>query len=371
MKKTILTLTLLCVALTLHALDYRQVIFGNSYESIIEINADDFFEQYPEVSEHCKPDYFRSFSEHERDVIEALPNYYRVYEQVIGNDIFFRLLISFERYSDADLLNWQDIFFTQYVFYKESEKRLLQLDDMYLFGKENIAMESQYVYEGLEIIERNNTVVGLMRHQLSDYYEIENFAYYCIWEEARKSAVAKTDTIGYVGWPKNYYGSQTHTVDGFSITPLSLSFDEATQFNNVLLDKKRPFMYTIQNAFDGNPKTSYVEDSTDDLFYIELRGKPTDKKTFINCISIVNGYAVENYYKNNNQIREIEIQNKTLPYLIDSLSMQYYDCRDVYFYSLITIGVKDILPGIKYNDTPLAELDIYIDGEGWLFGGLE
>lgn len=30
-----------------------------------------------------------------------------------------------------------------------------------------------------------------------------------------------------------------------------------------LIDKTSPFMYTIQNAFDGNPDTSYVEDSGD------------------------------------------------------------------------------------------------------------
>ena len=81
-----------------------------------------------------------------------------------------------------------------------------------------------------------------------------------------------------------------------------------------LIDEKDTFKYTIQNAFDKNPATSYVEDTEDDLFDINfifakeffLRNYSVKSGEAENIIGIliINGYAENNnlYLFNNKTI---------------------------------------------------------------------
>lgn len=67
-----------------------------------------------------------------------------------------------------------------------------------------------------------------------------------------------------------------------------------------LIDEKDIFRYTIQNAFNKNPSTSYVEDTEDDLMYV-CAIKPKITK-----FAIINGYAAnESLYFSNNRIIEV------------------------------------------------------------------
>ena len=56
--------------------------------------------------------------------------------------------------------------------------------------------------------------------------------------------------------------------------------------NDFLIDKKNPFRYTLQNAFDGDPATSYVENSKNDLIEIIFNFK--EPMTLTQCKQIVN-----------------------------------------------------------------------------------
>ncbi len=382
MKKALLTLTLLCVALTLHALDYRQVIFGNSYENIIEINADDFFEQYPEVKELYRANYLYHHDESDLPSINARPNYFKVYEQVIGSEIFYRVLMSFDQYTNSDLLDWNDIFFTQYVFYKESEKNLLQLGDEILFGKDYFSQDRHESFQGLEIIQRDDVVIGLLWHEVlflpvgnltyRGPSPISNKAIYCLWNGIQETKGSVSDTISYALWYEpstEWYESESdirkETTEGIGITVSSKDAEGYYYSCDVFVDSKRPFLYSIQNAFDGNPATIYVENSLDNFFYLRIQAKSTK-------FMIINGYADGDYYAENNQIKEIvfynfEGENKLL-LLKDTMLPQEYSISPQRFG--FEIGVTQITPGTKYTDTSLAELDIYIDGIGWLFGGL-
>ena len=58
------------------------------------------------------------------------------------------------------------------------------------------------------------------------------------------------------------------------------------QASHCLFDSKSPFKYSIQNAFDGNPATSYVENTEDDLMKIDVwLGEAVEQ------MAIINGYA--------------------------------------------------------------------------------
>jgi hypothetical protein len=138
-----------------------------------------------------------------------------------------------------------------------------------------------------------------------------------------------------------------------------------------LLDKHDIFRYTIQNAFDGDPATSYVEDTEDDL--IVLNFPITEIKAF----SIINGYARnEDLYYANNRVKELAdetvspvtnastfIPNKKFVLKDRVLTPQII----INNFSGTHIFITGIYKGSKYNDTCIAEINIKTK-DGWLFG---
>ena len=146
-----------------------------------------------------------------------------------------------------------------------------------------------------------------------------------------------------------------------------------------LIDDKDVFRYTIQNAFDKNPATSYVEDTKDDLMYISFGTKDDLRK-----IAIINGYAQNNdlYLKNNrvkkigcNSYNEKKIKFEITDYfeLQDSLlGYQIFEIKKIQnFSSQPSFYVEEIYKGVKYSDTCIAEVDYFYEKTGWLFGGVE
>lgn len=148
-----------------------------------------------------------------------------------------------------------------------------------------------------------------------------------------------------------------------------------------LIDKNNPFKYSVQNAYDGDTSTSYVEDTENDLFEInfntyEYDSFMTEKK--IKGFKLINGYAQnEVLYKKNNRIKEIRIEDideKENIVLLEkfncqdgNLSYQNYNVdTDLYMFGL---KVGDVYKGTQFSDTCLTEIDFYIEGIGFIFGG--
>ena len=126
------------------------------------------------------------------------------------------------------------------------------------------------------------------------------------------------------------------------------------QASESLFDPKCPLKYSIQNAFDGNPATSFVENTEDDLMKIDIWfGKAVEQ------MAIINGYA-QNYtlYKSNNRIKEVA---KYFTLADDILGYQYIPCKGT------NIEFTSLYSGSKYNDSCIAEIN-YIYINSWLFG---
>ena len=129
------------------------------------------------------------------------------------------------------------------------------------------------------------------------------------------------------------------------------------QASHCLFDSKCPLKYSIQNAFDGNPATSYVENTEDDLMKIDVwLGEAVDK------MAIINGYALsDTFYKYNNRVKQVanyfELND-------DCLFYQYIPCRGT------NVSFTAIYDGLKYNDTCIAELN-YFHKNNWLFGDID
>jgi hypothetical protein len=129
-----------------------------------------------------------------------------------------------------------------------------------------------------------------------------------------------------------------------------------------LVDPDIPLRYSIQNAFDGDPATSYVENSEDDLMDIYFSGIKADID--VNKIAIINGYAQNiTLYKKNNRLKTVSSLLDNITELEDN-NMNYQIIHNI----SLSLRVQTIYKGDTYNDTCIAELDFFSVND-WLFGG--
>ena len=128
------------------------------------------------------------------------------------------------------------------------------------------------------------------------------------------------------------------------------------QASTYLVDSKCPLKYSIQNAFDGNPATSYVENTEDDLMKIVFRKIPIRKELQIDFM-IINGYAASlSLYNSNNRIKKSGLKNSdNEPFLVqlndNDLTYQIKSInRPVDAYTgLFEFIVEEIYLGEKYS----------------------
>jgi hypothetical protein len=168
----------------------------------------------------------------------------------------------------------------------------------------------------------------------------------------------------------------------YSLYEPQVDTDITITASDCLLDARCPLKYGIQNAFDGDPATSYVENTDDDLFYIEINFpyKSFDYTMFCQTIAFINGYAANNnLYISNNRIKNINLIYKT--WKEDSLHKSFnlndntlgYQTFIVdsdagnYSYKIYT---NNVFQGNKYKDTCLAELNMKFNTLNWLFGDI-
>ena len=132
-----------------------------------------------------------------------------------------------------------------------------------------------------------------------------------------------------------------------------------------LIDGTRPFMYTIQNVFDGDPDTSYVEDSDDNGISITIYRRNAKKaffklpswKTKTVRVGIINGYVKnEKLYKANNRIKTLAINDKQFK-LPDTFSREFR-FFDVPAENGISISSAALYNGNEYTDTCIAEISV-------------
>lgn len=177
----------------------------------------------------------------------------------------------------------------------------------------------------------------------------------------------------------------------------SNSADIHIECSKPLVDEKDTFKYTIQNAFDKNPTTSYVEDTEDDLFDINfifakeffLRNYSVKSGEAENIIGIliINGYAENNnLYLFNNRIKELTIsaynlenKNNTSAFLnqinekynglLNDNNLNYTQIQiPKEKINSIKFSCTQLYKGTKNNNTCLSEFDICVLQENNLFG---
>jgi hypothetical protein len=134
--------------------------------------------------------------------------------------------------------------------------------------------------------------------------------------------------------------------------------------SDCLVDPNIPLRYSLQNAFDGDPSTSYVENTDDDLMEIYFGIDYGD----IEAIAVINGYSQnDNSYKSNNRIKEIEDdKGYGVKYYLKDNTLTFQILKP---YGNSFIYVTDLYKGTRYNDTCIAELNVKTKN-GWLLGDI-
>lgn len=373
MKKIILGMLLVVSStMSVFATDIRQVMFGNNYETIKEIDADSFLDEHPDIRNYVSRIELGDFMMREHD-----KEYFRCFAQTIGNKRFVRVVKAVNPLSDEYILGWRNpdkisshenhAYITQ-MFCLPEKRTAIAILPFCKMDADGYAWENgtDNKYEMIEIIQRNGNVKGFLFTRLVDkidhhdrieeYHRIEetyiNTAEYYLFDDVINNA---TESFGKVKYARNYSKLQHVSI-------------EASQ---PLVDSKRPFMYTINNAFDGNASTAYAENTEDDLFKIYI-GWENSKFTenAANALKITNGYAKnkELYYANNrikcigyyswddDDYKEIDIDDRKDPSIITLARFSG------------TFSIVDKYKGDRYNDTCVSEIDFHFISTDWLIG---
>ena len=353
----------------LFALDYRQVLFGNNYERIEKVTDENVVKSY---TSKLKDVYAKVLTDAPfRSGYYGQLNYFRLYKETFANAQVYRLLGCSEPITDIKIENMSLKTLSQLVFFQREETVYVVDYAVQHYTPEGGGMYTAYFtddYYGLETIVRNNVLKGIMKHQSENMKEIH-------YEEGTNDKTIEYSGFSnadYYEW-KDLQNSQKYNLIKDNIY-LFDGYNNRIEIESTrpLIDKKRPLMYTIQNAFDGNPATAYVEDTDDDLFYICVY---KDRETKFSKISLINGYSSsESIYFNNNRIKEIahfyidEFNEKRFFSAAQIEVKDSFSEKQILEWDSSFIGIQKIYKGKKYTDTCISELDLYNKEIGWLFG---
>ena len=209
-----------------------------------------------------------------------------------------------------------------------------------------------YNYENIMYRAKNSEDVGVfITEEVYVYFDVRDNNEF-VFERC------KNQMKGNIGWC-TYYESVKDLVEWGEDKADSVLIDVS---DFLIDDMKCPLKYSIQNAFDGNPATSYVENTENDM--IEIRFYPgyvPDKQ-----MAIINGYAQNNsLYKSNNRIKTFKDRSGRHSSELED------DCLDYQYVPWEENAVisTDIYKGERYNDTCIAELN-FLCNNSWQFGDL-
>jgi hypothetical protein len=348
-------------AQALFAYDFRQVVFGNHYEQIKEVKGESEIER---LRGELEPliEYYNSENGYYtiHGGLDPLNlEFLKIYKEPYENGTVYRMLRydydgGFRRWAKDEYSSDQGCYLDglyQFVFVKSGKAtKCLGAYPVYeYYGDGGMdANIERHIYENFSVIAKDKNIRALLLTKTINC-EVDFFM------EDKREITKKSEGFWF------YYD------DAFMTRfPKSMDFERESQAIRIeasfpLIDKERPFVYTLQNAFDGDERTAFVEDTEDNLLEVKIT-QPNKEPEPLPCktLRIINGYASsERLYRSNNRIREIESENgDSFSCKDDSLSYQESE------WSSSQVIVKSLYKGEKYSDTCLAEIDFLIKFSG-------
>jgi hypothetical protein len=292
------------------------------------------------------------------NIADAIEENTRVYRQEAGGHVFYRLITS----ENMCFNNDNDTLFLQSLLYNRDGENILVAAASY---RAHFAYQygAYFYYSSIDIIGNSDSISGILLSLVGVNSERD--------ASLLKGQIAGSSSAFYFRWED--ISGITKDEEKFDQEFYALLYPSTIpnvhiRASGCLVDPRIPLRYSIQNAFDGDHATSYVENTDDDFLCLNFSGSIfTESQGKIKKIALINGYAQNiQLYKNNNRIKILETYNDANPQVLlrdDFLNYQFIEDATV------VIGVSDIYYGNRYNDTCIAELNI-LTQNGWLFGGI-
>ena len=376
MKKIIIFISYIFITFSIFAQNYYEIPYVGKRSKLTKLSTD---EENKFIKENSVQRIYNSFFTENDDNI--LSNFLipaeltNVYKEEIPDEngnyrlVVYRAMYFLKETTKSNLIENDDTerkCMGQIIYvpldgkYKQYEKFIYYGNELFLFGR----MSSIGV-------EANNVQFRICGDNLFSFY---TRLVYDRWSHGYDEETLRFETDRYT---ENmiYRTKISDVMEKTQICEVKIDFP--------LLDKNNPFKYSAQNAYDGDPSTSYVEDTEDDLFKIEFLHYNYHSNfvdDWFTKFKVINGYAyTSDLYSNNNRIKEfiVENENENGDFEIlsrfnckdNTMDYQFFDLEPNLFYFGLT--VNKIYKGIKYDDTALAEIDFYGKKNGWFFEGGE
>lgn len=319
---------------------------------------------YETETEFFSGDFFiiSDVTDFKKNDVQRLKTNTVIYTQTVGSDVFYWLIMTFP------------------VTKNESEKRFIRLYqednglDLLCMMLTPQRLASQYYYDlsilTLQIIKNASGAKGFI-HYLNETYVDGDDSY---------QTIVKKQIAGRVNGYYYLFDNKPETTEYYNnlniLALLPKNWEQITiNASDFLWDEKDPLKYGLQNAFDGDPATSYVENTEDDLIEINISAGVKIQKAMI-----INGYAKNReLYNANNRCKVISPvkwdKNKGSWYSSPDISNSFQLSDNTFKEQMINLStsyfyVTDIYQGSKFNDTCIAELN-FKHSNGWLFGDID
>ena len=306
----------------------------------------------------------------------------RVYKETVNNIDFYRVLVCNQNMSDFLESTYHDKTFSiesyenfiyhrvqQTVYAKDKSKGIYKIRalEYKVYGSTTDCWE-YFLFNDLFIKPLNEKEIGFFITETGVSFTVDRTR----WEECVVSIKYYTckDQVG---------GSNSTEFLRVNIQEdLAAAFSDSDKYiriaaSSYLFDPQSPLKYSIQNAFDSNPATSYVENTEDDLFDLEIQGI---KNYGVTGLLVINGYASsDTLYKANNRMANYQYNSKGNEKLVNNIKLDD-NCLDYQEFKncfsnvpfAITSGITQIFFGEKYSDTCIAEYNLICENSCLLFG---
>lgn len=317
----------------------------------------------------------------------------RVYKEIVNNIEFYRVLTCNQKMSDFLEEDYNDkivsedyynkfrtyrIQQTIYIKHKSNDLIKLKVLEYRVYGVADGNMETEsceyFIFNDVLIKPLNKNEIGFFIIEVGIGYQRKNIEHKCEMNYTKlKNQKCASNFCEFL---------RVKNREDFSKAFSDSDRRIRIQASDCLFDSKCPFKYSIQNAFDGNPATSYVENTEDDLMNISFSGFKSMFSKKVN-LAIINGYALnEKYYYANNRIIELnansykinderteliprapiqlELEDKSLTYQV--VAFDYNNRIGTFSFS-----VARIAKGNSFDDTCIAELNLS-ETDNFVFG---
>lgn len=339
---------------------------------LTEAETKKFMENHKEIFDYCEKVSFshlegRHFPEQNVCLEET-----RVFKEAVNGDTFYWVLVPGNRMNDTKKMmegvSWvsEKHYFLGLVRVENGRDRLL-----FLHPTLNIDTDGRSFYYAVrtyQIIKGKDKNKGIIYYENRFRFDTKEVPE-TKFNDVRK---VKGQPVGFITAAHYYLFEEepaeteySEYLPGFALKNWDFINIYASDF---LWDLNDPLKYGLQNAFDGNPATSYVENTEDDLFEIKIY----DAK-YHPLFAIINGYAQnEKLYMDNNRVKLFNYN-----YNLSDGTLNYQFIKGQGDTKLV---VKDFYKGLKYSDTCIAELNMKAvkdffaelkpEESDWIFGDI-